>query len=57
MPVINGRYYMNPQYGAAMEQARAADAESVRVNGLPQPSWLDRFLGFAPEENLQHNPN
>jgi hypothetical protein len=26
MPVINGRYYMNPQYGAALEAARAADA-------------------------------
>jgi len=48
MPMINGRYYMNPQYGAALERARAADEESVRVNGTPQPSWLDRFLGLVP---------
>jgi hypothetical protein len=57
MPIINDRYYMNPQYGAAMERARAADMESARVNGLPQPSWLDRFLGFAPQEELEHNYN
>lgn len=25
MPYINGRYYMNPQYGAALEQTREAD--------------------------------
>jgi len=57
MPTINGGYYMNPQYGAALERARAADEESVRVNGIPQPSRLDRFLGFAPQADLQHTYN
>jgi hypothetical protein len=57
MPTINGRYYMNPQYGAALERARAADEGSIRVNGMPQPSWLDRLLGFAPHEELEHNYN
>lgn len=51
MPIVNGRYYMNPQYGAALERARAADEEYVRVNGAPQPSWLDRFLGFASADD------
>jgi CHAP domain-containing protein len=45
MTIINGRYYMNPQYGAALERDRA--------NGAPQPSWLDRFLGFAPADGDQ----
>lgn len=53
MPVINGRYYMNPQYGAALERARAADEESIRADGAPQPSWLDRFLGLVPTDEEQ----
>jgi hypothetical protein len=53
MPIINGRYYMNPQFGAALVRARAADDESVRLNGAPQPSWLDRFLGLVPTDNEQ----
>ena len=53
MPIINGRYYMNPQYGAALERARAADEEYVSVHGTPQPSWLDRFLGFASADDNQ----
>lgn len=57
MPIINGRYYMNPQYGAALERARVADDESIGVNGVPQPSWLDRFLGFAPADNNQEQIN
>ena len=53
MPIINGRYYMNPQYGAALERARTADEESIRNYGTPQPSWLDRFLGLVPTEEQQ----
>ncbi len=47
MPVINGRYYMNPQYGQALERDRSVDEEQRRVHGDPQPSWLDHFLDFA----------
>jgi hypothetical protein len=47
MPVINGRYYMNSQYGKALERDRIADEEHRRMHGAPQPSWLDHFLGFA----------
>jgi hypothetical protein len=48
MPVINGRYYANPQYGRGLERARAADAESTRAHGEPKPSWHDHFLGLLP---------
>ncbi len=57
MPMINGRYYMNPQYGAALVRARAADDESVRLNGAPQPSWLDHFLGLFPSADEQEQLN
>lgn len=35
MPFINGRFYINPAHGRALEQARAAEAASNQ-NG-PQP--------------------
>jgi hypothetical protein len=47
MPLINDRYYANPQYGSALERDRAADGEFRRAHGEPKPSWLDHFLGFA----------
>ncbi len=37
MPIINDRYYMNPQYGAALERDREADAQQTDQD----PSWLD----------------
>ena len=36
-----------------LERARAANDEFVRVNGAPQPSWLDRFLGLVPTTDEQ----
>jgi hypothetical protein len=58
MSVINGRYYANPQYGRALERARAANAESRRVHGEEQPSWLDHFLGLVgpPSPPLPPHP-
>jgi len=53
MPVINSRYYMNPQYGKALERDRIADEEHRRVHGDPQPSWLDHFLGFAEKPGVK----
>lgn len=54
MPVINDRYYANPQYGRALERDRIADEESRRVQGEPKPSWLDHFLGFAEQPGTNH---
>jgi hypothetical protein len=47
MPVINGKYHMNPQYRSALERDRIRDLEFARLHGEPEPSWLDHFLGFA----------
>jgi hypothetical protein len=49
MPLINGTYYMNPQYGRGLERAKAADAEVRSIRGEPEPSWLDLFLGLVTE--------
>lgn len=54
MPIINGRYYMNAQYGRALERDRLADEEHRRVHGEPEPSWLDHFLGFAQSGDVKH---
>jgi hypothetical protein len=51
MPIINDRYYANPQYGKALERDRAADEEFRRVHGEPKPSWLDHLLGLAGNSN------
>jgi hypothetical protein len=53
VPIINGRYCMNSQYGAAVERARANGSELVKAQGEPQPSWLDRFLGLVLTEEEQ----
>jgi len=47
MPVINGNYYMNPQYGHALEDARSADAAGRESDEDSEPSWLDVFLGYS----------
>lgn len=49
MPIINGKYYMNPQYGRALERDRSSDEEARRLYGEPEHSWLDHFLGFADQ--------
>jgi hypothetical protein len=36
MPFINGRFYMNPAYGRAVEQARAAQTTSTQHGPQPQ---------------------
>src|SRR4029077_5203928 len=46
MPMVNGRYYMNPQYGLALERDREAGAEK----GDQEPTWLDHFLGLVPTD-------
>jgi rare lipoprotein A (peptidoglycan hydrolase) len=34
VPYINGRYYMNPQYGAAVEAARSGESDDVDDDGF-----------------------
>jgi hypothetical protein len=34
VPYINGRYYMNPQYGAAVEGARPEESDDVDDDGI-----------------------
>ncbi len=53
MPVINGKHYMNPQYGKALERDRIADEEHRRLHGEPEPSWLDHLLGFAEKPSTK----
>ena len=36
MPFVNGRFYINPAYGRALEAARAAEAASQRHDTDPQ---------------------
>jgi|GEM_PF-4495928 len=47
MPVINDKYYMNPQYGKAVERDLLFREADRRAHGEQQPSWLDYHLGFA----------
>jgi hypothetical protein len=45
MPVIHGRYYMNPAMGAAVERARAAEeAPEDGEQGLPQRDAHGQFV-------------
>lgn len=47
MPVIHGRYYMNPAMGGAVERARAAEETAEPedgANGEPQRDAHGRFV-------------
>lgn len=45
MPMIHGRYYMNPAMGAAVERARAAEeAPEDGANGQSQRDAHGRFV-------------
>jgi hypothetical protein len=47
MPVIHGRYYMNPAMGAAVERARAAEeahAPEDGANGVPPRDAHGQFV-------------
>ena len=44
MPIINGRYYANPQYGTGLERARAADAGSSDQSG--RKSLVDQIADW-----------
>jgi hypothetical protein len=44
MPFVNGRFYMNPIFGAALERARKANAGKVWSEKSPEPA-LQRVSG------------
>ncbi len=47
MPVIHGRYYMNPAMGAAVERARAAEGPAdgeAQGNGEPERDAHGQFV-------------
>jgi len=54
MPFINGKYYMNPAYGRALEAARAKDlAKRHDVHPFARQSDLtDRYGASTPEDTL-----
>jgi|SRR5690348_3863903 len=64
MPFVNGKYYMNPQYGRAMERARTsrrgsldAAIRSIRTKSL----WpaIEGLLGDesqSPSDSETNNP-
>lgn len=67
MPFINGRFYANPAYGAALERARAAEALEAREEfqssdsaNMPEIEELsERQAGtkHAPAQSHAHVPN
>lgn len=58
MPIINGKFYMNPAHGAALEQARASDSanpsSSGGGNGASSPAPARDSQGrFVPAGKVQ----
>lgn len=48
MPFINGRYYMNPLYGAALERARSAEeVAGLTANGTAGPELGDDVYRYS----------
>lgn len=63
MPFVNGRYYMNPQYGAAVERARAeravgsdddASSESRMEQVSAQKAPQHQHSKPHPQHNQEH---
>ena len=60
MPFINGRFYMNPAYGRALEQARAAETASsqhARQQQDPNSHWVTLDGRHVLIHETQANPN
>jgi len=51
MPVLNGRFYMNPIFGAALERARKANAGREWSEESPESAGQT-----APAARPQHRP-
>jgi hypothetical protein len=61
MPMINGRYYMNPGYGRALERARLAEAfTGSRPAGASDEdeSWIDHAINyFTQPQRVSPDPD
>ncbi len=44
MPIVNGNYYMNGDYGQSLEQGRIADAFPGLATQTGSGSWVDRLV-------------
>lgn len=44
MPIVNGSYYMNGDYGQSLEQAKIADAFPGLAAQTGSGSWVDRLV-------------
>jgi hypothetical protein len=44
MPIVNGNYYMNGDYGQSLEQAKIADGFSGLAEQTGSGSWVDRLI-------------
>ena len=44
MPIVNGNYYMNGDYGQSLEQAKIADAFPGLAAQTGSSSWADRLV-------------
>ena len=56
MPMIHGRYYMNPAMGAAVERARAAEdapASEDGENAEPQRDGQGRFVAPGAVHHIE----
>jgi len=56
MPMIQGRYYMNPAMGAAVERARAAEeapASEDGADGEPQRDAHGRFVAPGAVHHIE----
>lgn len=58
MPYINGRYYMNPQYGAAVERAREADeADASEAQFEDSSAPQIEYMSAASQEQPNRTPS
>lgn len=59
MPIINGRYYMNPQYGVALERARMLGDPSLEEDSswsVPPSEFLGTLDGSTKSETPPSRP-
>lgn len=58
MPFINGRYYMNPTYGAAVERARAAGALASESDDVSSEPMMEQVLAQkTPQKQSKPQPS
>lgn len=57
MPIVNGNYYMNGEYGQGLEQARIGDAfPGLADQSGAGNSWVDRLIDHLPTPRSASEP-